>query len=472
MYALYKVLAAGWRVTYDPRLFTYHLHRADSAALHRAIRGYGVGLIGGCHEAAGRGRRSQRPEGLVVARAPVRTCGRAAPARTWWTAPSCASAWDYLRGGLAGPGAPAAGPAGHRGAGAAGAPAAPASPRRLAPVPQPEPAAAAPDRCARRVGRRDHAPQARGSRALPRRRWPASARSTAALGGGARGLFRPTAAMRASMAPPPRPAAFGASPPAASAPPVPATPARSAAAAPLLLFLDDDLVPAPDLVRAPPGVPLARRTETRSSIGYSPPRPARDTLAAQAAALWWEGHFRRQARDGGAHVRGDAEREHVRAPPAVRAGGGASTMAFGRHRREDWEWGIRVLQAGARLRYAPDAVAEHRFELDGRGRIAAARRRGAGRRAARAALPVRAGAARVRAPNPLPRAFSGRLVSRLLIDEQRPRAGARAARPARAPQASATPGRAGSAWSSARPTSRASGRAADVAPARPGPVPR
>ena len=35
MYALFKVLAAGQRVTYDPRVFTYHLHRSDPAALHR-----------------------------------------------------------------------------------------------------------------------------------------------------------------------------------------------------------------------------------------------------------------------------------------------------------------------------------------------------------------------------------------------------------------------------------------------------
>ena len=34
MYALCKVLSAGRRVVYDPRLFTYHLHRADPGALH------------------------------------------------------------------------------------------------------------------------------------------------------------------------------------------------------------------------------------------------------------------------------------------------------------------------------------------------------------------------------------------------------------------------------------------------------
>jgi hypothetical protein len=44
LYALYRLLAAGWRVVYDPGTYVLHRHRADLSAMHRTFRGYGTGL--------------------------------------------------------------------------------------------------------------------------------------------------------------------------------------------------------------------------------------------------------------------------------------------------------------------------------------------------------------------------------------------------------------------------------------------
>ena len=102
MYALFKVLAAGRRVTYDPRVFTYHLHRSDPAALHAAIRGYGVGLSAVVTKLL---TEEHEPEALKVwgwvARQYVHTvlvglAGRAGPT-------DVRIAWDYVRGAFDGP---------------------------------------------------------------------------------------------------------------------------------------------------------------------------------------------------------------------------------------------------------------------------------------------------------------------------------------------------------------------------------
>ena len=43
LYALYRVLAAGYRITYDPATFVFHQHRPDAEALKGTIRSYGIG---------------------------------------------------------------------------------------------------------------------------------------------------------------------------------------------------------------------------------------------------------------------------------------------------------------------------------------------------------------------------------------------------------------------------------------------
>jgi GT2 family glycosyltransferase len=144
----------------------------------------------------------------------------------------------------------------------------------------------------------------------------------------------------------------------------------------ILLFLDDDLVPAPDLVRRhldahePGGDPAV-------VIGRSAPRPPRGSLSELGAGLWWEDLFagmRRapvltfpQTLSGNASVPREA---------FLALGGFPEDMA--RRRREDWAWGLALQEARVPVRYVHEAVAHHEFRLDPVGRWRAARQEARG----------------------------------------------------------------------------------------------
>jgi GT2 family glycosyltransferase len=354
-------------VTYDPRVFTYHLHRSDPTALHRAIHGYGVGLSA----VATKLLAEERELGALkvwswLARQYVRTVLLRVAGRADST--DVRIAWNYLRGGLEGPRAlrraqRTTGPA-------------PVRPVALRPA-RPLPAAVAgggPPRSGSpevSVVLITHRPGGVVTRCL----------EALAAQDGATPAFEVILVddsedgVAAALVAPPglhlRRVATGGRGAAAAR-----NAGARAATASLLLFLDDDLVPTTSLVR--------RHVERHRNegadaivIGYSPPRPVRPTLAAQAAALWWEDHFR-------------AKRE-MAAPTFVDVLSGNMSVGaelfdrlarfdegFGRFRREDWEWGIRALEAGARTLYEANAVAHHHFDLDTRGRIAAAAAEGRG----------------------------------------------------------------------------------------------
>src|SRR3954470_13386726 len=104
MYALYRLLAAGHRVVYDPGTYVFHRHRRDPASLHHAFWGYGVGLSAvmtkllveeGELEAPSSWLWLWRQYRAVQLR---RLAGKAEPRQA-------RVAWDYLRGGFACPAA-------------------------------------------------------------------------------------------------------------------------------------------------------------------------------------------------------------------------------------------------------------------------------------------------------------------------------------------------------------------------------
>jgi hypothetical protein len=112
-------------------------------------------------------------------------------------------------------------------------------------------------------------------------------------------------------------------------------------------------------------------------VGYSAPRPRSRSLAARAATIWWEDHFRQKRMAGTltftdmlsgnmSIARGDFERV------------GGFEAAIGRGRREDWEFGLRAHDAGLELVYDAQARAEHHFSLSSRDRLDSARAEGAG----------------------------------------------------------------------------------------------
>ena len=149
-------------------------------------------------------------------------------------------------------------------------------------------------------------------------------------------------------------------------------------------------------------------------IGSCPPDPVEPTLAAQAAALWWMDHYRAK-REAAALMFVDVLSGNASLPTELFTRMGGFDEAFAVHRREDWDFGVRVLRAGVAAVHAPEAVATHEFHLTTRGAIAAAAREGAGDALllarwpeVAATLPPGAGPTRRVAPRAAVRALLGR----------------------------------------------------------------
>ena len=354
MYALYRVLAAGHRVVYDPGTYVFHRHRRDPAALHRAFWGYGVGLS------------------AVMTKLLIEDGELAAPASWMWLwrqyrsavlrrlagkaeARHVRVAWDYLRGGFAGPRA---------------------------------------WRAARReLGRERPAPRVtRDAPAIPPARAPLDAPAVSVV---VPTVGRPGALARclAALAAQREAGAFevivvddgvpsgsdgagcdlllrAGGQGAAAARNLGARAARGQ----LLLFLDDDLVPASDLVARH----LARHDgRPRAVVGHCPPAPRDPGLAELAAALWWHDQFELMG-DAGALTFTGMLSGNLSIPRSAFLELGGFDEGLGRLRREDWLFGLTALEAGLELVYAPEAVAAHEFGVPVRPRLAAAYAEGRG----------------------------------------------------------------------------------------------
>ena len=143
-----------------------------------------------------------------------------------------------------------------------------------------------------------------------------------------------------------------------------------------MLFLDDDLIAAPDLLERH-RAEHARQASSAVVVGYSPPRPPRPGLAALGAALWWEDQFRTM-RDALALTFTEALSGNVSIDRATFLDGRGFDADFATLRREDWEWGLRLLEDGIELVYEPEAVAAHEYELGAGSRLRACRLEGSG----------------------------------------------------------------------------------------------
>jgi glycosyltransferase involved in cell wall biosynthesis len=358
LYALYRLLAAGHRVVYDPGTYVLHRHRPDMESMHETFRGYGTGIA------------------AAVAKMLVEQRDLSALGALWWLVEQYVRAWraprgdvqreiarDYVEGALRGP---RAWRASRKVAGGrwqvAGPPSESASEsgsrRGLAgPVP---PSATRDLRPAVSVIVTTHYRPTALARCLDslRRQVDGTPSFEVIVANDAQ---VPLGAIDGVRVVETGGVGTGA--------------ARNVAAADargqVLLFLDDDLVAEPDLVR--------RHSEAhddgseRVAIGYCRPRPRQRNLASLGASAWWEDHYR-ALRDAAALTFMDILGGNMSVPRRTfeRLGGFDRTLS----RREDWEWGLRVLEAAIEVVYEPRARAIHEFAFGTRRALAASRRHG------------------------------------------------------------------------------------------------
>lgn len=127
-----------------------------------------------------------------------------------------------------------------------------------------------------------------------------------------------------------------------------------------LIFLDDDIEAAPHLIRRH----LAAQNHPRVvSVGYVklavPAAPSQWHLEAR---LWWEDRYREMRQPGYRFGYRDIFSGNCAVPAALFRESGGFAEEF--LRLEDYEFGFRLLQAGASLVYTPDAEALHHDSTD------------------------------------------------------------------------------------------------------------
>jgi glycosyltransferase involved in cell wall biosynthesis len=376
-YLFARLLAAGHRIAYEPAAFVFHQHRPDWPALVDAVEGYGTG-------AAAVLTKLLREDGeLEAPRAGLWLLSqylRAQSHRLRGTGDAVATriAWGYLRGSFEGPRAWRRARERQRTIDPALRPAPPFAPPTAAPLG--EPAAAAPE--ARPLAGTDGAPAI--SVIVPTvGRVDMLARCLGALAA----QTLPADAFEVIVVDDARTAQTAVGAPAGMQVRVHRTGGTGAAVArnqgaaqargELALFIDDDLIAAPDLLERHLAHHAEHADEATVVIGCSPPRPPRPGLAALGAALWWEDQFR-MLEEAVALTFTEALSGNVSLARATFLERFPFDPDFGRLRREDWEWGHRLLAGGARLHYAPDARAAHEYELSAGARLRACRLEGRG----------------------------------------------------------------------------------------------
>ena len=174
--------------------------------------------------------------------------------------------------------------------------------------------------------------------------------------------------------------------------------------APLLVFLDDDMEPAPQMLAA--HLAAVAADPGCVSLGYFPSSAQGQDLFTVSCRLWWDDQFAARSRPGYRFSFRDLCAGNVALPrETFLAAGGFEPEFFGKS-AEDYELGLRLLEAGVRMRYTPGALSVHhdgttetgsfrRAEADGRGHILLLRKHPALRNDLTLAHPVPGGVLRV-----------------------------------------------------------------------------
>lgn len=135
----------------------------------------------------------------------------------------------------------------------------------------------------------------------------------------------------------------------------------------ILVFLDDDIVPDESF--------LAEHAAGHAGganlaiVGYCPPVVTSTDLWSQAVRGWWEDHFRRKSEQSHQWTFIDFTVGNSSMPRQTFLDCGGLDRSFANRGREDWELAVRMLRAGTRLAYRPEAVGHHFVETSFRTRL-------------------------------------------------------------------------------------------------------
>ena len=132
------------------------------------------------------------------------------------------------------------------------------------------------------------------------------------------------------------------------------------AAGDLLIFLDDDIVPVPDFIQA--HINAHQGSNAPVVIGYSPAILEENTFFSLELRGWWEAMFRSMRQPGHRFLFSDMLSGNFSISRDVFHTIGGFDLNFAVH--EDYEFGVRLIQAGIPFAFEPKAVGRHHEKTD------------------------------------------------------------------------------------------------------------
>jgi hypothetical protein len=128
----------------------------------------------------------------------------------------------------------------------------------------------------------------------------------------------------------------------------------------LLIFLDDDIEPTPDFIRA--HVNAHQGVSDLIVIGYSPPLREQNTFFSLELQGWWEAMFRHMRQPGHRFLYSDMLSGNFSISRDVFHQVGGFDLRFLVH--EDYEFGVRLIRAGIAFVFEPAALGIHHEKTD------------------------------------------------------------------------------------------------------------
>jgi GT2 family glycosyltransferase len=347
---LYRILAAGYRVIFDPARVVWHQHRRDAAGLRGVMNDYGVGEFAWFTRLL---LRHGEPAALLMARWWMRHWVR--DARRWARrrpeAVSLAVTAGEVRGALAGPGALRSSQRSRDGIPEVAMPAAPEDATSVTVTRAESPAITVALASHNRSTKLRETLGVLAAQDYPADRWEV----VVALDGCtddsremAESLPFPS---RLRVLDEPKRGVAGAR-----------NSGARAAANPVVVFLDDDIHPIPGFL-AVHAAAHAEAPADHLALGFYPPATTARSLNAIAVRRWWSDHFRLLGEPGHRWRFTDICDGNSSIPARLFAALGGFDEDFAA-RRQDYEFGVRVLDARVPVAFHAAAKAWHHFDPD------------------------------------------------------------------------------------------------------------